>query len=198
MSLESRLGLKEDERIVLTVRSAPVTVAVPGFFAALFLLAPFFFMVPLLSWETLGKIIMGTLFGIGLFFGGRIAVKWFGTIAVMTDRRLFVVQRDGYLARKVHAIPYVKMQGVSYRVKGLWQTVFRYGTVLIRPLSGKPLRILKVPRPVTVESLIAEAIEEGEAGEFGDLLHAVSDMESKELILLKSEIERSLKHRGQG
>lgn len=195
MSLESRLGIKKDERVILIVRGAFITLLAPLFVSAVFILLPLFFLVPLLSWEMLGMILIGTSVGVGIFFGARTFVKWIDTVAVITDKRLFVVQRDGYLARKVHALPYVKMQGVSYRVKGLWQTIFRYGTVLIRPTAGKPLRIMKVSRPEMLEGFIGEAIEEGEAGEFGDLLHAVSDMESKELQLLKSEIERSLKHR---
>lgn len=194
MSLESRLGLKQNERIVMAVRSTPVTIAVPAVFSLAFLLAPFFFLMPLLDWETLGMIIMGISFGIGMFFGIRVAIRWFGTMAVITDRRIFIVQRDGYFARKVHVIPYIKMQGVSYRVKGLWQTMFRYGTVLIRPNAGKPLRIPKIRRPELLEGLIAEAIEEEEGGVFGDLLHAVSEMDSRELKLLQAEIARSLRH----
>jgi len=195
MSLESRLGLKTDERVVMTIRTAVVTVLPAAFFAAVFVLLPFFFLMPLLSWRTLGFVLMVFSFGIGLVSGLRTAVAWFGTMTVITDRRIFIVRREGLFARKVHSLPFVKMQGVSYRVKGLWQTVFRYGTVLIRPTAGKPLRIARVRRPALLEGLIAECIEAGEAGSFGDLLHAVDDMESRELQLLRAEIERSLRHR---
>lgn len=195
MALEKRLGLNDEERIFLVVRTAPVTVLVPALVSAAFILVPLFFLMPLLSWGTFGRILLTTSLGIGLFFGLRTAVKWLGTMAVLTDRRIFVVLRDGYLARKVHSMPYAKTQGVSYRIKGVTQTVFRYGTVLIRPMAGKAIRFPRVARPAVVEGLIAECIEAYEAGTFSDLLHAVDDMESRELHLLKSEIERSLKHR---
>lgn len=195
MALESRLGLKPEERIVMVIRPAPVTILLPALVEAALVLVPLFFLAPLTDWGTFGLIILVTSLATGIFLGLRTFVKWFRSVAVLTDRRLFVVRQDGFMARKVHSLPYLKMQGVSYRIKGVWQTVFRFGTVVIRPTAGKALRIVRVAKPALVESFLAEAIEEGEAGTFGDLLHAVDDMESRELQMLKAEIERSLKRR---
>jgi len=192
MSIEDKLGLNSGERIAMTIHSTPVIFAVPVFFASVVMFAPFFFMLPLLSLGNFGLAVMGVFSGLGAFFLLRVAVKWFGTKVVMTNRRIFIIRRDGFFARKVHALPYGKVQGVSYRIKGLKQTIFRYGTVLVRPIAGRPLRIMGIRHPQKLANLITEVVDESETGDFGDLLQAVSDMRIHELRLLHAEIEHSL------
>jgi hypothetical protein len=190
MALELALGLKEDERILAAVRSAPVTLLFPAAAALLFLFAPFFFMVPLVRWETLGGIIMGLSWGLGTFIAIRTYVKWRWSVFVVTDRRLIIVRRDGFFSRHVTELPFAKVHEIAYRVRGFFPTVFRYGTVLI----DKPLEVRCVSRPGALQNLLTE-LQSGTAhgaGDFGEMLEGVSKLGKRDLLLLRSEIDRSL------
>jgi len=198
MGLEKRLGLKDNENLLTVVRRAPVTL-VPGIFCILaLLLTPFFFLVILLKWQTLGYIIMGTLIGLGIFFGVRLFLKWWLSVFAISERRLIVVDQSGYFDRHVTELPFTKVHDVAYRIKGVLPTVFRYGTVIIESAgSEEPLEVEKVRRPAVLQSLLVELQERSVKGrgDFGEMLHGVSDLETRELKLLQTEIQRSLKRR---
>lgn len=198
MALEKRLGLKDNERLLAVVRRAPVTLVPGAFVILLLLLAPFFFLVILLRWETLGSIIIGMLIGLGLFFGIRFFLKWRLSIFAITEHRLISVKQGGYLDRHVTELPFSKVHDVAYRIKGLFPTVFRYGTVMIESAGSEdPLEIEMIKRPAVLQSLLIELQERSVDGrdDFGNMLHAISDLETRELQLLQAEIRRSLKRR---
>lgn len=192
--LERRLGLKDDERLLAVVRAAAVTMLLPGLFAAALLLAPFFFMMPLVRWETLGLIIMGVLWFLGLFLGLRWFVIWRGSVCALTERRLIIVSRKGFFERRVTELPFSKIHEVSFLVKGVLPTIFRYGSVHIESAgSDEPIVVDKVLHPERLQDLITELQEQAGrgAGDFGEVLQAVSRMDGRKLALLKAEIERA-------
>lgn len=193
MGLERRLGLKDDESLLAVVRAAPITLLLPGILIAGLVLAPFFFLVPLLRLELLGKILIGLSWSLGLFFGLRGLVKWRMTILAVTERRVIVVRQNGFFDRHVTELPFSRIQEVAYRVSGMGATIFRYGTLLIESAgSDEPLAMERVPHPARLQDLITELQgREGEKGGFGDVLHSISKMDARKIGLLKAEIERA-------
>lgn len=194
MSLERKLGLKDDESLLSVVRATTVTLILPGLLAAALLLAPLFFMVPLLRLMTLGYIIMGLSCFIGLFFGLRGFLKWRLSILAITEKRLIIVRQGGFFDRHVTELPYARIQEVAYRVKGLLATIFRYGDLLVESAaSDEPIAMRRIPQPARVQDLITELQGggAGDRGDFGNILQAVSKMDGRQLHLLKSEIERT-------
>src|SRR5687768_3542730 len=125
MGLERRLGLKDDESLLAVVRAAPVTLLLPGILIGGLILAPFFFLVPLLRLELLGKILIGLSWSLGLFLGLRGLVKWRMTILAVTERRVIVVRQNGFFDRHVTELPFSRIQEVAYRVSGMGATIFR-------------------------------------------------------------------------
>lgn len=193
MGLERSLGLKDDESLLAVARAAPVTLALPGLLIAALVLAPFFFLVPLLRLELLGKILIGLSEALGLFFGARGLVKWRKSVLAVTERRVIIVRQGGFFDRHVTELPFSRIQEVAYRVSGMGATLFRYGTLLIESAgSDEPLAMERIPHPARIQDLVTELQgREGERGGFGDVLHSVSRMSARELGLLKSEIERA-------
>ncbi|HTK60288.1 MAG TPA: PH domain-containing protein [Candidatus Baltobacteraceae bacterium] len=193
MGLERRLGLKDDESLLAVVRSAPVTLLLPGVFLGALILCPFFFLVPLLRLELLGKILIGLSESIGLFFCARGLVKWRMTVLAVTERRVVIVRQNGFFDRHVTELPFSRIQEVAYRVSGMGATIFGYGTLLIESAgSDEPLAMERVPHPARLQDLITELQgDDGAHGEFGDILHAVSRMDARKLGLLKAELERA-------
>jgi membrane protein YdbS with pleckstrin-like domain len=193
MGLERRLGLKDDESLLAVVRAAPVTLVLPGILILALVLGPFFFMVPLLRLELLGKIILFLLEGLGLLLGARFLIKWRMTLLAVTERRVIVIRQNGFFDRHVTELPFSRIQEVAYRVSGMGATIFRYGTLLIESAgSDEPLAMERIPHPARIQDLITELQgREGEKGGFGDVLHAISKMDPRKLGLLKAEIERA-------
>lgn len=193
MALERRLGLKDDESLLAVTRAAPVTLLLPGILIAALVLAPFFFLVPLLRLELLGKILIGVSWFLGSFFGARGLVKWRMTVLAVTERRVIIVRQNGFFDRHVTELPFSRIQEVAYRVSGMGATLFRYGTLLIESAgSDEPLAMERVPHPARLQDLITELQgSEGGRGGFGDVLHAVSRMDARKLGLLRAEIERA-------
>jgi hypothetical protein len=158
------------------------------------LLAPFFFMVPLLRLETLGFIIMGISWTVGAFLLLRGLVTWRMSIFAVTQRRLIVVRQKGLSDRRVIELPFSKIHEVAYQVKGMWATLCRYGTLLVESAgSDEPIEMEKVAHPRRVQELVTELQEQAArgAGDFGEVLQSVSRMDAKKLAMLKSEIQRA-------
>lgn len=193
MGIERRLGLKDDESLLAVARAAAVTLVIPAVFSAALVLAPFFFLVPLLRLELLGKIMLGISEFLGIFIGLRMLIKWRMTILAVTEKRVIVIRQGGFFDRHVTELPYQRIREAAYRVNGMGATIFRYGDLLIES-AGKdePLIMEKIPHPARLQGLIAEIQgRQGGDSDFGKILHAVSGMDSRELGLLKSEIERT-------
>jgi membrane protein YdbS with pleckstrin-like domain len=181
--------------LLSVVRTAAVTLVIPVIFILALILAPFFFLVPLLRLELLGKILIGLLESLGIIIGLRLLIKWRKTILAVTERRVIVIRQNGFFDRHVTELPYSRIQEVAYRVSGMFATVFRYGTLLIETSGGtEPLAIERIPHPARIQDLITEIQgREGADGDFGKILQAVSLMDARELGLLKSEVERTIR-----
>lgn len=98
----------------------------------LVLLAPFFFMFLLLQWGTLGTISFAVVFLAGSLWLFRTWRVWYYSVLVMTDRRLVIVEQEGMLDRAVSQMNLDKINDISYRKRGLLQTLFNVGTLYIQ------------------------------------------------------------------
>ena len=196
MSLERRINLKEDERLVSVVRASALPLALRLVAPLALVCVPLFFMAQLFRLETLGVIIFGASLALGFFFGLRIFVKWWFSVLAVTERRLVFIRQSGFFAREVAEIPYAKVQEASYRVKGLFATLCGYGSILIESAgSDEPLEMARVRHPGTLHALIADmqAHAAGGAGDFGEMLQAVSRLSRAQLLQLKGEVERAMR-----
>ncbi len=193
MNLERRLGLKDDETLLAVARRAAVTLFLPGLATAVFALAPFVFLVPLLRLATIGYVLIGLSLLVALSIASRVWWDWQGSFLAVTERRLILVHQHGVFDRHVAEMPYSRIQRVSYRVHGLFPTLFRYGTLLIESAGNEdPLTMENIPGPHRLQDLINE-LQSGTHGGFGDVLQSVSKLDARQLGLLKSEIDRTIR-----
>lgn len=195
MSLERRLGIKEGERLAAVARAAVGTILPVMIIEAVIFAAPFFFLRPLLGWQTVGYVIIGILLFLGTILGLRTFAKWHGSFLAVTDQRLILVRRDGLFAREVMELSYDKINEISFRVRGLGQTIFGRGSLLIQSsTTDEPLEMKNVRHPQRLHRLILELKSQtaGGPGDFGAMLQAVSRLDDRKLQLLKAEIERTI------
>ena len=74
---------------------------------------------------------------------------------LITDQRVILYKQHGLFDRQVAEIEYEKIQDVSYHFKGLFQTIFHYGSLKIQILSSESvIRSEKIPNPQKIQDLI--------------------------------------------
>lgn len=154
---EQRLleNVKEGEEVVALVRRTPL-VALGGILVTLALIiAPFFFLYPLLKLGPVGLFVVAVSFLVGVLLGTR--TLWVQNLNafILTEQRIVDVDQRGFFHRVVSETTYDKVQDVSYVVKGVLPTVLRYGSVLVQTAGASAnLELQGVREPQRVQDLI--------------------------------------------
>lgn len=79
---------------------------------------------------------------------------------IITDQGIIDVAWHGWFHRESSRVLYSDLQGVSYEIKGVVPTLFRYGTISIEKIStGSALSLETVFQPRRVEALILQQME---------------------------------------
>ena len=121
----------------------------------LWFLVPFFFLFPLFRAGFPGILIFLALFLSSLVLWLRSYRRWFRTVVIVTDRRLIDLDQRGLFDCVVTEAPFAQVDEVTYRVKGIFPTVCRYGDVRVQ-LSGSAadLSFSRIPTPQRLHDLI--------------------------------------------
>ncbi len=153
--------LKPHEEILSTVRQSLIPNMGKFLLFILWLLIPFFFLFPLFRLGIGGIIVFFGLALSGLLFLVRQYMRWSGTTLILTDKRVVDIEQRGFFDRVVTEAPYTQIDESSYRIKGFWATVFRYGFLRF-DLSGSAadIEFKHVSRPAKVHNLVNDLREE--------------------------------------
>ncbi len=201
MSLSSIVKLKDKENIVAVVRHYPLVYTPKIVLAMLLIAAPFFFMVPLLRLKYWGIGIFGLLILVAVYYSARTFITWYWNAFIITSQRVIDIDQRGLFDRIVSEAPYDKIQDVSYRVKGVWGTLLRFGTLVIQTAGTTTnLELYFVRDPKEVHHLISETMAARLAGPPGErggkvsaLLEAAANLSSAEarafLVELKGAVD---------
>lgn len=110
---------------------------IPGLFYIFFPEAQIFW----ISW-----LILGVLFFIYNF------LDWYYDAWVFTNMGLLSIEWNGFFDRSSTRIDYQMIEGISYSVRGITQTIFNYGDVVIERIgSASALELRDAYRPRKVE-----------------------------------------------
>jgi len=152
-----KINLKPEEEIMRVVRHYGLTFW-PQILAVLILLSlPFFFIFPLFKKGYWGVAFFLFLFLFGIFYGLRELVIWYYNSLVITNKRIIDIDQRGLFERVVSEAPYEKIQDVSYRFKGIFQTLLRYGGIQIQTAGANAvIEIRNIKNPERVQELISD------------------------------------------
>lgn len=123
------LELKAREEVLEIIHGTLVPRFLRFFLCTIWLVLPFFFLFPLWKQGTLGIVIFFLWFFSGFFLLLRQYLLWSRTIFVITDGRVVDHEQKGLFHRVVTEARFDQIDEVSYQVKGIIPTLFRYGTV---------------------------------------------------------------------
>ncbi len=155
------IQIETDEYIVDLFRSSTIVFFKKSFFWFCFLFALFFFLFPLLRMGSIGFYIFFAGFLIIFFVISRMLVCWLGTCYIVTNKRIIAVERMGYFKRSVYEILLTSVSELSYQTKGLFQTLFSFGTLTLTLTTSRGNFMLKnVASPATMLERISKLVGE--------------------------------------
>tara|TARA_Y100000310_G_scaffold293587_1_gene323267 strand:- start:88 stop:711 length:624 start_codon:yes stop_codon:yes gene_type:complete len=149
--------LKEGEEILLVVRQTSIAFATSILVGLVLFLFPFFLLFPLFSWGKWGVVIFVILLFIAIIFALYRFIDWYFNCGIITDKRVIDIDQTGLFDRVVSEVPYYKIDDVSYNIKGIRQSMFRYGNVVVAIRGYRSSVTLKnIAKPWIVQELILE------------------------------------------
>jgi hypothetical protein len=155
------ITLKPDEKILMVVRQTPVAFSNSLLIGALLFLLPFFLLFPLFSYGKWGVAGFSALLLAAIIFAGYRFIEWYFNCGIITNMRVIDVDQKGMTERVVSEVPYFKIDDVSYNIKGVKQTMFRYGNVVVAIRGYRSSVILRnIAKPAMIQELILEVERE--------------------------------------
>lgn len=181
---------KEGERIILTLRRYWATL-IPLIFKKIVI-----FLVILIGGFFLFKETIFTSFYLlliifGFFIFILIAsfyewILWYQDIYIITNKRIINIQRKTLFTTVVSEASLDKIQDITYKIEGILEVFFNYGTVAVQTASATGILNLEdIANPPFVVEKIKEACQIFEEEEGGivtaeDLIEAVKKQKKKQ------------------
>jgi uncharacterized membrane protein YdbT with pleckstrin-like domain len=147
--------LKENEELIRLIRRHPAVYFKDALIALLIFLSPFFFMFLLFKWGSLGLAIFVILIILGCLALLRLLVVYSYNVFLITNQRIILYLQNGLFERNVSEVEYSKIQDISYRFKGFWQTLLKYGSLKIQVINSETIILVQqISRPEQVQQLL--------------------------------------------
>jgi len=153
--MKPRLMLQPGETLEREFRTTRV-VWLPAWTLSIFLiLGAFFFMVRLFGEGAVGIALFTVLLVLGVWMGGRAWMQFARTQLIVTSDRVIAIRQKGLLEFISTEIPLRSIGSISFRRKGLFQALFRYGKLKVET-KGESGRMIfdALPRPERVQELL--------------------------------------------
>lgn len=153
--------LKPHEEVLATVRESLIPNGWKFLIFIAWLLIPFFFLFPLFREGVGGMVVFFGLAASGFVLLLRQYIRWHGSTLILTDKRVVDIEQRGFFDQIVTEAPYAQIDEASYRIKGFWATVFRYGVIRL-DLSGSAadIEFQYIYRPSRIHNLLNDLREE--------------------------------------
>ncbi len=156
MAFYDRL-LKDDEILVAIVRQTPICHIWRLFYGLFFLGMSFFLSVYLFRWGMIGLALFSLMFLIGFVTLVRVVMVYYFNSFIITDKRIIDWDQRGIFHKEISEVDYLKVQDITYKIKGFWATVLNFGTLQIQTASGSlALELSYVKKPANIQSLLID------------------------------------------
>ena len=158
MTIKNKITQESDEEIIEEVRQHPIMLFGP--LAKVFL---GFVIVVLIFFIFGASLIFSLAFFIWLIFGGIYAFYhyyiWRKDTYILTDSRVIIKEQNTFFSKQVSEATLSNITDVTYKIKGVWATIFNYGTVRAETASADPLKLKNVAKPHKIQKLMLDLKE---------------------------------------
>ncbi len=83
---------------------------------------------------------------------------------IVTDRRLIDIEQHGLFNREIGEIPMYRIQDITIEVKGLIETLLKFGTIRIQTAGEREFLIRNVPHLYEIKDAILKQIDRNHYG----------------------------------
>ncbi|MFA6525767.1 MAG: PH domain-containing protein [Patescibacteria group bacterium] len=198
--------LKEGEETIKIVRAYALSQILKIAIIIVLVLLPFFLLFPLFQRGLWGVIGFFVLLALAIVFTVRTFIIWYYNAFMITNKRIIDFDQRGLFDKTVSVATYDKIQDISFNKKGVFSTLFNYGTIVIQTAGANAnLEIRNVFEPEKIQDAIMEiqkdslqneqaGKEEMSAAELIDILEQTKEKLGKERFnkFLKSQNINSL------
>lgn len=149
----------DDEEVLLVFKKHPLVMRKQIIIAGLILplcLLPFFFFQDSNQIFFIGMVVGILLSAVVMFYGW---ISWNFSVFVVTDQRFIQMTQKGLWKRSVIDIGIDKIQTVSYEIKGLAETILKFGTIVIQTYVGE-LVIRDVYKPRHIQKQMSHILRD--------------------------------------
>ncbi|HBR80152.1 MAG: hypothetical protein UX09_C0028G0006 [Candidatus Uhrbacteria bacterium GW2011_GWE2_45_35] len=161
MKTENLIQLRPGEQVLDTVNEDIIPSLPWLVFLIFWIVGPFFFLFPLVRQGPAGIILLVVLVGSGIFMAWRFRFSRLRTVLIVTDQRIVDIVQHGFSDRTISEVNHEEIEEVTYRVKGLLATIFRFGTVIIRTAGERAdIAACRVHRPIDLHHLLNDLRQE--------------------------------------
>lgn len=136
--------LHSNEEVHGMVRQYPARLVIPVLLALTLVVFAFYLFVPLWHlrlwrWDihVVGQFIFLAAVAAGIMWALRAWVTFRGTMLIITNQRVVVVDRRHFFEKIVSEAPYESLSDVSYRSKGMFEMMAGAGTIIFQMLGGR-------------------------------------------------------------
>lgn len=153
----------------------------------IFIIAPFFFLYPLLKWSNWGLLVFAAISVFGIMIALRTFIVYSFNVFIITNQRIIDIDQRGFFDRTVSETTYNKIQDVSFRIKGVMQTLYHYGSIIVQTAGAQAnIELSGIKDPERIQQTIIELQKENRddknitAEEIINILRRVNDGGAKE------------------
>lgn len=149
--------IKDDEQLITMVRKYFFVFSGQLIIGIVFIIASFFFLYPLFNWGWWGVLGFFLILLIGVFLIIKVVFVFSFNVFIITDQRIIDVDQRGFFDRIVSETTYEKIQDVSFRIKGMMQTILHYGSVVIQTAGNQAnIELHGVKDPEQIHQIIVD------------------------------------------
>lgn len=149
--------VREDEEVRQIIRANPVRYWLPIVFAFIFIVGPFFFLYPLMKFQVWGLIGFCAALLIGIILSFRTWFLWYRNMLIITNQRLIDIDQKKMFHRIVSEVYYNNIQDVSFAIKGILPTLFRFGTLVVQTAANnETIEFDGIRRPERLQAVIVK------------------------------------------
>lgn len=160
MNSKNTVQLRAGEKILEIIHEDFIPALPWWTFLFIWISAPFFFLVPLIQRGAEGIFFLVLMAGSGVFVALRTRFVWQRTILMVTNQRVIDVSQRGFSDRTATEVELKDIEEVTYRIKGIWPTVFRFGTIYLRTAGERAdLAFCHVHKPINLYHLLTDLIK---------------------------------------
>lgn len=151
--------LRDGEKFIGEAFHHPIVILPHLVVASLILIIDFFLMYYLFLQGWWGVFLFSAVIVIVIYYVVRLFFLYKNNKLVITDSRIIDLEQAGFFEKFINEFPLNRINGARAMIKGMWPTVFHYGTLRLS-IAGQiaPFELYKISNPAELQDKINNLI----------------------------------------